>query len=304
MSAFRPAKSYFTLFIRSSRGPTFETPDLADESSAMIEWQEYFRSVELIWAAWIVSLIGFTTLTAIACRALSWRRLAVLFQRERGASYALPYVLVFPFYLLLMCVLIEATLILIVKMGTVYAAFAGARSAIVWSTATEASGPDRNDRVKLAVLHAMVPFASSNSSHTRSPNSLSIHGASESDFIAAYKKFAPQGKASDEYLRQKFRCALYATEFEVPPIPDPTTGGMTAKVTYRYPFHVPGVGLFLGYGKDPHGGSFYICRITSEAKLQNEAPKHDRWAKASDLKAALADLNKGRKILGIEYVSR
>ena len=61
------------------------------------------------------------------------RRLAV---EEDGAAYTLSYVMVIPVYALLICLIIETCLMLTAKLGTVYAGYAAARSASVWSSAT------------------------------------------------------------------------------------------------------------------------------------------------------------------------
>ena len=61
------------------------------------------------------------------------RRLA---NDEDGAAYTLSYVMVIPVYALLICLIIESVLMLTAKLGTVYAAYAAARTASVWSSAT------------------------------------------------------------------------------------------------------------------------------------------------------------------------
>ncbi len=55
---------------------------------------------------------------------------------EDGAAYTLSYVMVIPVYALLICLIIESVLMMTAKLGTVYAAFAAARTASVWSSAT------------------------------------------------------------------------------------------------------------------------------------------------------------------------
>ncbi len=59
-------------------------------------------------------------------------RLRALARSRRGASYALPVVLVVPLYLAVLLAAFELGLVLLAGVGTRYAAFAAARSAAVW----------------------------------------------------------------------------------------------------------------------------------------------------------------------------
>lgn len=92
---------------------------------------------------------------------------------EEGASYALPYVLTFPIFVLLMAVFVQASLILTCKIGTVYSAYAAARVYIVWQSASEdvSVGGKNFDFAKFKSARsaslAMVPFASSNPRHLK-----------------------------------------------------------------------------------------------------------------------------------------
>ena len=56
------------------------------------------------------------------------RRLA---SDEDGAAYTLSYVMVIPLYALLICLIIESVLMMTAKLGTVYSAYAAARTASV-----------------------------------------------------------------------------------------------------------------------------------------------------------------------------
>ena len=55
---------------------------------------------------------------------------------EEGAAYSLSFVMVIPIFALMICLIIEGALIMTAKLGTVYAAFAAARTASVWSSHT------------------------------------------------------------------------------------------------------------------------------------------------------------------------
>jgi hypothetical protein len=130
-----------------------------------------FESVVDVWLVWAIALvlIGFCSR-----RVLSRFRLANLRRFhacEEGASYALPYVLTFPIFVLLMAVFVQASLILICKLGTVYSAYSAARTFIVWQSAATHFGSSSTmfDYAKFkscrAASMAMVPFASSNPRH-------------------------------------------------------------------------------------------------------------------------------------------
>jgi len=71
--------------------------------------------------------------------------------------------MVMPIYILLLCLVIETTMGLIAKIGTVYSAYAAARNAIVYSSIDPASA---DERARHAAVRAMVPFASSGQRHT------------------------------------------------------------------------------------------------------------------------------------------
>src|SRR5438445_63931 len=71
-----------------------------------------------------------------------------------------------PIYIILICLVVETTSLLIVKVGTMYAAYAAARSRIVWDPTMPAVG---QERMELAGKQAMVPFASSHPLHQFGP---------------------------------------------------------------------------------------------------------------------------------------
>src|SRR6185503_19043092 len=83
------------------------------------------------------------------------RRLAI---DEDGAAYTLSYVMVIPMYAILMCLIMETVTMLTVKLGTVYSAFAAARTASVWSSAT--TWDKTLVKAQDAASKAIVPFAS------------------------------------------------------------------------------------------------------------------------------------------------
>ncbi len=132
-----------------------------------------FESVLDIWLVWAVALL----LLALCCRRVigrfGWANLRRFYFCEEGASYALPYVLTFPIFVMLMAVFMQASLILICKIGTVYSAYSTARTFIVWQSAAQdvSVGGVQFDFPKFKALRAasmaMVPFASSNPRHLK-----------------------------------------------------------------------------------------------------------------------------------------
>lgn len=131
-----------------------------------------FESVLDIWLIWAVCL----GLLLIGIRRAMLRNPWSGFRRfhvcQAGASYALPYVLSFAIFVLLMAVFIQASLILICKIGTVYSAYSATRTFIVWQSAEPIEiGGHKFDFAKFkacrAASMAMVPFASSNPRHLK-----------------------------------------------------------------------------------------------------------------------------------------
>ena len=81
-----------------------------------------------------------------------------LFCREDGGAYTLSYVMVIPVLTLLICLTVETTLMMSARLGTVYAAYSGARTACVWSTAGR-QWPATEARVRRAATRSFVTFA-------------------------------------------------------------------------------------------------------------------------------------------------
>lgn len=190
------------------------------------------------------------------------RRLVV---EEDGAAYTLSYVMVIPMYAILMCLMIETVLMLTAKLGTVYSAFAAARTASVWSSATTW---DRTmQKAKSAAMKTMVPFASGTQGGLAQAAS-----ADAIAYAAAYHAYVKR-PISDKYLLSKYGYAKKHMKVEIAGPPTSWNADITAKVSYDFPFNVPGIGRLLGRrGID---GRFYFT-ITSEATVPNEGPQDDR----------------------------
>jgi hypothetical protein len=194
---------------------------------------------------------------------------------EEGAAYTLSYVMVIPMYALLMCAIVEMALMLTSKLGTTYAAYAAARSASVWSSAAEWEQVE--EKAKQAAIHAMVPFASGTQPifDPTSPNGVpdNIGGATVDAgmYIAAYQRYAKK-PVSIEYLGKKYAYASFNTTVEIEGPPEKWDADITAKVTYRFPFNVPGVGRLFG---EPNLLGRYFFSISSTVTLPNEGPQND-----------------------------
>lgn len=188
---------------------------------------------------------------------------------EVGAAYTLSFVMVMPIFALLICLIVEAALILTAKLGTVYAAFAAARSASVWSSAT--TWEKTQQKARLAAVKSMVPFASgTQSAITSIPTDLS--GAPNPlAFWGAYRGYA-KDPVAEKYLLAKYAYALANVKVTLQGPPATSTDPIKAKVTYRFPFNIPLIGRILG----ERGVTGYYFPISSEVVIPNEGPRDNR----------------------------
>lgn len=225
---------------------------------------EIFRSVEIIWIVWLLSVVGLLTFTVRAIRRFRARRLRRLSRDETGAAYTLSLVMVVPIYLFLMCLVVETTLVLSAKSGTIYAAYQASRAGVVWSSS--ASWPQTEAKMRQAAVEAMVPFASG----TQRRGKLEPESARARRFLDAYEEYA-RSKAHRPYLASKYRYAEKAVTVTSDGPPAAWHSDLKVTVKYDFPFNVPGIGRLLGEKRSD--GQFYFP-ITSEAVLQNEGPKN------------------------------
>lgn len=244
----------------------------------MVPVAEYFRSVEAVWALWLASLLALAWLTRRALHGLPWCDWRRILHREEGAAYSLSYVLVFPVYVLIVCLVIETSLILVVKMGTVHAAYAAARSRIVWSTTRP--GP-ADEKSRLAAVHVMTGFASSQRVHARGAGIPSTFTTAGVRFLQAYSRYSLQ-PAPAPYVIAKYQFAARATRVQT----RSENGDIVATVRYDMPLHVPGIARFLGRPAPWAGANFHVYPVVSTVRLQEEAPRNPQ------------------KSLGIAYVSQ
>ena len=190
-------------------------------------------------------------------------RIKSLFSEEDGGAYTLSYVMVMPILMLLTCVVVETTLLMSAKVGTVYSAWSGARTAIVWSSALE-DWSAVEDRIEVAAVQSFVPFASGMGVKGSPPDRASAYAES-------YESFA-NDPVSANYVRSKYANAVDRLTVKTDGPPASHDSDISVTVQYKFRFNIPGIGKLLGE-KDGDGYSF---PLTSTATLQNEGPKNEQ----------------------------
>jgi len=235
--------------------------------------------VLVIWA------IGVAVLLRAALGGVSRFRLpslAAFHHDTAGVSYSLSYVLVAPIYLAFLCMVFTSSLILLAKIGTLYAAHAGARSAAVWQSAKPANL--RHERVEQSVCTAMAPYVSASARDLATARSAPPASAKlqADEFVAAYMLYSTGSKNLQPpirrpytrqtpdagYLQRKYANAASRTKFRIEGQPNQPGGPTIVTVTYRCPIYIPGVNRFL----DSDGHWPYEMEITSVATIPNETP--------------------------------
>ncbi|MFO1019421.1 MAG: hypothetical protein U0903_01785 [Planctomycetales bacterium] len=235
-------------------------------------YPEIFRSVEVIWLVWGLSL---AVCIGIGCslrrgRPLRWKELA---NDEDGASYSVPYVMTFPLYALFVGLVVECSLLLVTKVGTMYSAYAAARSAAVWESAKTGSGTvsaqKMNDMAQKAAVLAMVPFASGSSQHSAGSNAGSELVA---PVLTGAELFRDGRFVNPNYLVRKVRYAASHTQVTISRESNGPQGDMKADVRFEAPFHIPGIGRILGKAG---GSGYFVIDVRSEATIPSESPQND-----------------------------
>lgn len=264
-----------------------------------VSWPEVFASVADVYCIWGCSAIALAVLVRASLQCRPWKTALALASDERGASYALSYVLTFPFFLMLMCLIVQASLILMVKMGTVYAAYSAARTSVVWrpSEPLIARGPAADTRYdyaleksRRAAAVAMTPFATGYRRHLVGlfPMGAVNPGAyaDAAPYVALYRtlasragardhnnhspvlsRFDPQAAARVEYVATKFLYASAATRVELKRPIAAWNKPVEVSVTYTMPMHMPAVGRVFGSWWKP----FFAREITTKATIPSES---------------------------------
>jgi len=247
-----------------------------------LDYSEFVVSMWPVLLAWGLGLVGMVVCLRALGHAAPRRSWLALHRAEDGASYSLGFMIVMPIFVLIVCLVVETTLILVTKIGTTYAAYASARSAVVWFP----SGVSRDTaegKMKLAAVQAMTPFASGATHHQ--PLSSMPSPSDVAQYYAAHRSFADKPGAVD-YIGAKYRYANWAVGVK-------SDAGMdfrkdvTLTLTYKAPFHLSSVGRFLGTRDFASG--FYYYPMTTVVKLENHAPRNE-------------NANPSNRPLGISYV--
>ncbi|MES2788621.1 MAG: hypothetical protein V4719_03295 [Planctomycetota bacterium] len=233
---------------------------------------EIFRSVELIWILWGISIPACLGLSYALRQGerIQWKKL----NDEDGAAYAVPYVMTFPLYALFVGLVVECSLLLVTKVGTMYAAYSAVRSAVVWESAKTGSGsssPQKmNDKAKQAAILAMVPFASGGSQHAGG----SAAGTTLLPSVLTAAELFREGRfVNPNYLTRKVRYAAAHTQVaSIGRASNAPDALLTATLDFEAPFHIPGIGRFLG---KPSGNGYYVINVHTTAALPSESPQNE-----------------------------
>lgn len=232
---------------------------------------EIFRSVEIVWATWVVSVAILLRVAWHALFTVSWKDAPDLLRGEQGAAYTLSYVMVVPFYLFIMCLAADMTLFLVTKTGTMYAAYAGARSAAVWESARPKGMAQ--EKAEQAAAQAMVPFASGSTQHAQGGYSGSP--LRQGAYMAAFKLYSKDSPLSEEFLGRKYAYAHRHTDVSLQFTPGAgRQRTVTATVRYPAPFLFSAVGRLLG--ERPNGGApYFVYNIESAVAFPSETPQNE-----------------------------
>jgi Flp pilus assembly protein TadG len=174
-----------------------------------------------------------------------------------------------PIYALLLCMIFECTLMLQVKIGTMYAAYAAARSAAVWYPA-ETSQAAIERKVKTAAVQAIAPFSSSREEHLRGISAAGGGDVPDAEALhAAYAAYCG-GPITLHCLHNKLNYAWQATQVSVEPSTSGPNADLTVTVRYQMPFHTA-IGYCLGGRRSP--GGLCLREIQTTVTLQKEGAK-------------------------------
>ncbi len=232
-----------------------------------------------IFIVWVVSILLCISISWGARRIRRPRTLRAFHADENGAAYTLTYVMVIPIYLVAFCFVVETTFMMVAKLGTNYASFAAARTAIVWLPF------GGEEKIELAAKRAFVPFASG---IQPSRSGRWTESSDRQEYLQAYRKYCQQIGVPTNYLQFIARKYDYSHEAirastKLTDHVDKWDEDISVTVHYEYPFSVPLVGRLMGRHK---AGDRFVYDIQSTSTLQVENPQNDE------------------KSLGIDYVPR
>lgn len=238
-------------------------------------------------AVWLVSTAVLSILIYRSIRYGCWRDVKAFFADESGASYALPYLMSFPIYLFFVCLVVQSTMIMLVKIGTMHAAHVAARTAVVWRSGTPDSDSFNlslaNEKARNAAAVTMTPFASGLESHRRVFRldmmagiraAAAIPGSYAYDQL--YRQLARNTNAGTRvlrptYVRAKYQYAAAMTDVSIERHVNEFSKPIVVTVNHRMPLYIPGTGRILGQMHWSRG--FYFRDVESVATLPLETPE-------------------------------
>jgi hypothetical protein len=225
----------------------------------MITETSLIESVEPIAILWLMAVAGLATLALRASN--NRRRRREPRHPEDGVDYTINLIATFPLLMFLVCLVLETTLILATKIGTVYAAYSAARSALVW----EVHGPDEAARKagRAAVL-AMAPFSRGLGPYPIRPGDAVRDSARA--YVDLYRR-AIDGPVQPSFLANQYVRADGATSVELDGLTD-NRPRLSATLRYRYPLRFGIIG-FLIARRDPATGE-RTWPITTVISLQRQ----------------------------------
>ena len=225
----------------------------------------FIDGAEWIWAIWLISLTAGAWMTLRAMKRRSRFRWADL-RGERGVSYTLSFVITFPIYVLICMTIFETTMLVMTKIGTVYAAYAGSRSLVVW----EAMRPDlRDDRVRQAVVTGLAPFVvSSNATGSETGDPPANAQTHAENYVDALEKFSGNDVLRDKLIAHVRRVSARVTLTRVIPVRKHGEEA-SVEVEFRAPLITPGVARLL----DPDHAYPYEIPIRSSVRMTLECPE-------------------------------
>ena len=236
------------------------------------EFDSLFASIESAFIVGPVCVVALLVLMRILRPKLVSLAPRVLVRDEHGSFYTISLVLVLPLYVLLICLIIESALMMVVKLGTVYSAYSAARSAMVWLP----TDPVRKDKVQLAAIQSMTPFASSFKRHQQH-RMISVHtnNRHNQNYFAAYQRM-PSNRQTRKYVSHKRNYAALATTTEIEAPANNPDGEITVTVSYEMPFNLPGAGRVFGRRAPWPGARFRTRKITSKVRFTLQGPRGRR----------------------------
>lgn len=230
-----------------------------------------FATDRLLWLIWLGLMVSATLLGCRLIRRMKFRRPRMLHSNEGGAGYTMGVVLTLPLFLLLCGMAFESTFLIIAKIGTVYSAYAGARSTAVWHTMP---GGLEEQRVTEAVVSGLAPFAASVGFDPRmndaSPSTLPPYAMTlaENYYRAAQKSADPE-KLDRESMEQHYLRVFQRTKIRSTISQRHHGAEIVTMVEYAAPLIIPGIAPFLD---DDHRSPWQYV-MTAEVRMTLEAPK-------------------------------